>query len=123
MLLMEMVGLKRDIVENSDNSSQYFPQWIYRHLDKGKDIELGNIDDDDDDARKVQRKMTIVALWCIRMSPCDRPPMNRVVEMLQSEVENLQIPPEPSQAAPIAQNEDQSWGTYSTDSISLLHNQ
>ncbi|KAK4480500.1 hypothetical protein RD792_013575 [Penstemon davidsonii] len=123
MLLMEMVGLKRDMVENSDNSSQYFPQWIYRHLDKGKDIELGNIDDDDDDARKVQRKMTIVALWCIRMSPCDRLPMNRVVEMLESEVENLQIPSEPPQLAPIAQNEDQSWGTYSTDSISLLHNQ
>ncbi|KAL3838091.1 hypothetical protein ACJIZ3_022682 [Penstemon smallii] len=126
MLLMEMVGLKRDMAENSDNSSQYFPQWIYRHLDKGKDIELGNIDDDDDDARKIKRKMTIVALWCIRMSPCERPPMNRVVEMLESEVENIQIPPEPSQSAlvPVAQNhEDQSWGTYSTDSISLLHNQ
>ncbi|KAI3458021.1 hypothetical protein Pfo_014684 [Paulownia fortunei] len=102
MLLMEMVGLKTDLITNDENSSQYFPYWIYDRFNKGKDIEIGNGDETDDDdndlTRKITRKMTIVALWCIQMSPGDRPSMNKVVEMLEGEVELLQIPIRPSQS-------------------------
>ncbi|EYU40256.1 hypothetical protein MIMGU_mgv1a024338mg, partial [Erythranthe guttata] len=84
MLLMEMLGLNRGTRHNDNKSSQYFPYWIYDHLNEGNDIEIGNADkndcdnDDDDDgnARKIRRKMTIVGSWCIQMSPTDRPSMN-----------------------------------------------
>jgi len=39
--------------------------------------------------------MIIVALWCIQLKPNDRPLMNIVVEMLEGNIENLEIPPKP----------------------------
>ncbi|XP_042032592.1 LEAF RUST 10 DISEASE-RESISTANCE LOCUS RECEPTOR-LIKE PROTEIN KINASE-like 2.3 [Salvia splendens] len=118
MLLMEMVSLKRDLIGNNDNSSQYFPYWIYDYFNLGKDIEVVNGGDDeidDDSWRKFGRKMTIVALWCIQMSPNDRPSMNKVLEMLEGDIERLKIPEYPSQF--IQTSVDQ---TCSTDSVSLL---
>ncbi|KAL0288353.1 UNVERIFIED_CONTAM: Rust resistance kinase Lr10 [Sesamum calycinum] len=51
---------KGDIVADKDESSQYFPYWIYDHFNKGKDIETGNadeIDDNDDEhARRITKK-------------------------------------------------------------------
>ncbi|KAL2479175.1 Protein kinase superfamily protein [Forsythia ovata] len=123
MLLMALVGLKRDWIENTEQSSHYFPDWIYDRFNKGKDIEIGDADQYDYEGRMITRKMTIVALWCIQMNPVDRPSMSKVVEMLESEAETLQIPPQPFQPPlQVAPNEDQTWGTDSTDSIPLLCN-
>ncbi|KAK4422799.1 LEAF RUST 10 DISEASE-RESISTANCE LOCUS RECEPTOR-LIKE PROTEIN KINASE-like 2.5 [Sesamum alatum] len=121
-----MLGLKRAVVADKDESSQYFPYWIYDRFHKGKDIETGNayeIDDDDDDehARRITKMMSIVGLWCIQMSPVDRPSMSEVVKMLEGGNENLQIPPRPSQSPQqIAWNSGQTLGTESADSIALL---
>ena len=41
------------------------------------------------------KKMIIVALWCIKMKPSNRPSMNKVVEMLEGEVECSQMPSKP----------------------------
>ncbi|KAL8465507.1 hypothetical protein ACS0TY_034849 [Phlomoides rotata] len=124
MLLIEIVCLNKDLMRNDEESSQYFPDWIYDCFDQGRDIEIGKIEEDDgddnDDTRKIARKMTIVALWCIQMNPDDRPSMNKVLEMLEGEVENLQIPQRPTQSTQVVLEEDQSWSTYSTDSASLL---
>ncbi|KAL9167261.1 hypothetical protein ABFS82_05G083800 [Erythranthe guttata] len=130
MLLMEMLGLNRGTRHNDNKSSQYFPYWIYDHLNEGNDIEIGNADkndyddddDDDDNARKMRRKMTIVGLWCIQMSPTDRPSMSEVLKMLQGEIENLQIPPQPSQLPDIEYFNDRNWETESTGSMALLCN-
>jgi len=43
----------------------------------------------------IAKKMIIVALWCIQLKPNDRPLMNIVVEMLEGNIENLEIPPKP----------------------------
>ncbi|KAK6138674.1 hypothetical protein DH2020_027589 [Rehmannia glutinosa] len=126
MLLMEMIGLKRDIMANEpEQSSQYFPYWIYDRFNKGKDIEIGNADDEDDDgndenARKITIKMMIVGLWCIQMSPVDRPSMSEVVKMLESENGNLQIPPRPSESHQIESYSEQTWEIESTGSMALL---
>ncbi|XP_057777064.1 rust resistance kinase Lr10-like isoform X4 [Salvia miltiorrhiza] len=122
MLLMEMVSLKRDLMGNNCDSDQYFPYWIYDHINQGKDIVIGNADSDqDDNMRKVARKMIIVALWCIQMRPDDRPSMNKVLEMLEADVERLRVPDYPSESAESVVNVDQSWITCSTDSVGLLH--
>ncbi|KAG9147833.1 hypothetical protein Leryth_003430 [Lithospermum erythrorhizon] len=44
---------------------------------------------------ELARKMIIVSFWCIQTDPSSRPTMTRVVEMLESKVEVLQIPPRP----------------------------
>ncbi|CAA2996335.1 LEAF RUST 10 DISEASE-RESISTANCE LOCUS RECEPTOR-LIKE PROTEIN KINASE-like [Olea europaea subsp. europaea] len=123
MLLMEMLGLKRELIQNTELSSKYFPDWIYDRFNKGKDLEIGDAEEFSCEERKITRKMTIVALWCIQMNPVDRPSMSKVMEMLESEVETLQIPPQPCQPTlQIAPLEGQTWGTYLTESTSLLYN-
>ncbi|CAA0813617.1 Protein kinase superfamily protein [Striga hermonthica] len=125
MLLMEMVGLNRDILGNDEESSQYFPYWIYDRFDKGKDIETGEAYveiDDDDHAKRIERKMAVVGLWCIRMSPADRPTMSEVVKMLETpNTGTLQIPPPPSlQPARIVNySTDGTSGTEPTGSMAL----
>ncbi|XP_047970899.1 LEAF RUST 10 DISEASE-RESISTANCE LOCUS RECEPTOR-LIKE PROTEIN KINASE-like 2.3 [Salvia hispanica] len=130
MLLMEMVGLKRDLPGNANESSQCFPYWIYDCYNQGKDVEFGNVDEisneDNERVRKTIRKMTIVALWCTQMSPDARPSMNKVIEMLEGDVERLQIPDRPSESIQVAVDDDQSYGTTtattsSIDQVSLLH--
>ncbi|KAG6391563.1 hypothetical protein SASPL_149319 [Salvia splendens] len=115
MLLIEMVGLNKDLPRNNDESSNYFPNWIYDHLNQGRDIDIGNVDENED--RDISRKMTIAALWCIQMSPNNRPSMNKVLEILEGNVEHLQIPDYP---AYMAGNQEENWATDSNASISLL---
>ncbi|XVF79077.1 hypothetical protein PTKIN_Ptkin14bG0190200 [Pterospermum kingtungense] len=93
MMLMEIVGRRKNLNASAEHSSQiYFPSWIYDQLDKGEGIELGEITESED---RIVRKMIIVALWCIQMKPVDRPSMSKVLQMLESEVELLEMPPKP----------------------------
>ncbi|KAG6389385.1 hypothetical protein SASPL_150853 [Salvia splendens] len=119
MLLMEMVSLNKHLTRNNDESSKYFPNWIYDHLSQGRDIDVGNVDEND--VRIIVRKMTIVALWCIQMSPDNRPSMNKVLDMLEGDVKHLQIPDYPSQTVYMDKNGEEWWNTDSYDSTSLLH--
>ncbi|XP_042004494.1 LEAF RUST 10 DISEASE-RESISTANCE LOCUS RECEPTOR-LIKE PROTEIN KINASE-like 2.7 isoform X1 [Salvia splendens] len=123
MLLMEMVGLNRVMKENKDDSTKYFPNWIYDHIKQGREIEIEKAEENNCRDENVSvRKMTIVALWCIQMNPDDRPSMNQVLQMLEGDVDRLQIPEVPSlQSTQIAGNEEESWLTDATDSVSLLH--
>ncbi|KAJ1379321.1 Serine/threonine-protein kinase, active site [Sesbania bispinosa] len=95
MLLMEMASRRKNMNEHADRSSQvYFPSWVYDQFSEGKEIEMENTTEED---KKILKKMIIVALWCIQMKPCDRPSMNKVVELLEGDVESLQMPPKPFQ--------------------------
>uniref|UniRef100_A0ACD5YKB6 Uncharacterized protein n=1 Tax=Avena sativa TaxID=4498 RepID=A0ACD5YKB6_AVESA len=90
MMVLEMVGARdKSINANSGSSSQYFPQWIYEHLDeycvKASEIH-GEI-------TEIVRKMIVVGLWCIQISATDRPTMTRVVEMLEGSTSELHLPP------------------------------
>ncbi|KAK3006686.1 hypothetical protein RJ639_016954 [Escallonia herrerae] len=94
MLLMEMVGRRKNVNTCADHSSKiYFPLWIYDRIQQGGDMELKNVSED---VGKLARKMTLVALWCIQMKPVNRPSMRKVLDMLEGKVELLQIPPKPT---------------------------
>ena len=95
MLLLEMVGRRKNVNPNANHSSQiYFPSWIYEKYDRGEtNIDLGDATEDE---KKFVRKMVIVALWCIQMKPIDRPSMSKALEMLEGEVEQLEMPPKPT---------------------------
>jgi len=50
--------------------------------------------------------MVVVGLWCIRMSPSDRPSMSRVLEMLEKmTVAELPLPPEAHGASALQQQQ------------------
>ncbi|XP_007036624.2 PREDICTED: LEAF RUST 10 DISEASE-RESISTANCE LOCUS RECEPTOR-LIKE PROTEIN KINASE-like 2.4 [Theobroma cacao] len=93
MLLMEMVGKRRNLNAFAEQSSQiYFPSWIYDRFDKEEVIELGDVTENE---KKTVRKMVITAFWCIQIRPTDRPSISKVLEMLEGEVELLELPPKP----------------------------
>ncbi|KAM3381845.1 rust resistance kinase Lr10 [Capsicum galapagoense] len=93
MLLMEMAGRRKNMNPFEDQLSQiYFPTWVYNQFIEGNDIEMQDASEED---RRMVKKMLFVALWCIQMTPADRPAMNKVAEMLEGDIELLQIPPRP----------------------------
>ncbi|KAK8706335.1 hypothetical protein V6N13_049904 [Hibiscus sabdariffa] len=91
MMLMEMVGRRKNLNAFANHSSQiYFPSWIYDQFELGENIELGDMTENEN---KTVRKMVIVAFWCIQTKPIHRPSMSKVLKMLESEVELLEVPP------------------------------
>ncbi|KAK7351008.1 hypothetical protein VNO77_10128 [Canavalia gladiata] len=93
MLLMEMAGRRKNLNALAEQSSQiYFPFWVYDQLHDGREITIEN--DAEEDDINLTKKMMIVALWCIQTKPSDRPPMDKVLEILEEDKE-LQMPSKP----------------------------
>ena len=104
MLLMEMANRRRNLNALADQSSQiYFPFWVYDQLQDGREMTILN---DTNYEMKLAKKMMIVALWCIQAKPSDRPSMDKVLEMLEEEDEDLQIPNKPDFYAQDVPDED-----------------
>nr|XP_048330647.1 rust resistance kinase Lr10-like [Ziziphus jujuba var. spinosa] len=92
MLLLEMVGGRKNVEETAENADQvYYPEWIYNLLEDGEDLRI-HIDDEGD--AKIAKKLAIVGLWCIQWHPGDRPSMKTVVQMLEGG-DKLTMPPNP----------------------------
>lgn len=91
MMLIEIVGKRKNLNASAEHSSQvYFPTWIYDRLQLGENIELEDMTESEN---SIMRKMIIVAFWCIQTKPINRPSMTKVLKMLESEDELLEIPP------------------------------
>jgi len=91
MVVLEMVGARKQIqVSTDDSSSKYFPQWLYDNLEQYCGATACEISSD---TTELVRKMIIVGLWCIQFIPADRPSMGKVLEMLESNTMDLQLPP------------------------------
>ncbi|KAK9106217.1 hypothetical protein Scep_023061 [Stephania cephalantha] len=94
MMVLEMVGGRKNVDATAANSSQiYYPQWIYNNLGLYQDLGLQGVTTQEDE--EAATKMVLVGLWCIQMDPSNRPPMNQVLEMLEGSLEAIQIPPNP----------------------------
>ncbi|XP_078153299.1 rust resistance kinase Lr10-like [Carex rostrata] len=92
MLLMEMVSGRRNADRNMDRQSQvYYPSWIYNKLIKDQHDDIS----ENLDLSEVEKKLCLVALWCIQIKSSDRPDMSRVIEMLESDLDSLRMPPRP----------------------------
>ncbi|XP_057950404.1 rust resistance kinase Lr10-like [Malania oleifera] len=90
MLLLDMVEGRKTTIENS--SQGYFPDWIYHRLERGEAIGSG-IDNGGD--ANIATQLTIVGLWCIQWYPVNRPSMKAVIQMLEGEGGDLDMPPNP----------------------------
>ncbi|XP_020089090.1 LEAF RUST 10 DISEASE-RESISTANCE LOCUS RECEPTOR-LIKE PROTEIN KINASE-like 2.5 [Ananas comosus] len=93
MLLLEMAGGRRNVDRTMENTSQvYYPSWIYDQLSQNKGInEINN----NIEIHEIERKLCKVGLWCIQMKSSNRPSMDKVVEMLEGDTDNLQMPSRP----------------------------
>ncbi|KAJ8775220.1 hypothetical protein K2173_020224 [Erythroxylum novogranatense] len=106
MLLMEMAGRRKNLNAFANHSSQiYFPTWAYEQFRKGKYIDFGEVDATEEQNR-ITKKIIVVALWCIQLKPDNRPPMHRVIEMLEQDVESLELPPKPLLSSQVIEDED-----------------
>lgn len=96
MMLLEMVGGRENVKENTENSSEaYFPIWIYNSL--VKDLQSHGVTSE---MEEIARHMTLVGLWCIQTTPVNRPSMSRVIEMLDKNINELEMPPKPFLSCP-----------------------
>ncbi|KAJ6935941.1 hypothetical protein NC652_010853 [Populus alba x Populus x berolinensis] len=99
MLVLEMIGGRKNFCVGAGNTSEiYFPYWIHKRLELGEELGLRGTGNRVEE--QVARKMTLASLWCIQTDPSNRPPMSRVVEMLQGSPESLPIPPRPILSSP-----------------------
>ncbi|CAG7902507.1 unnamed protein product [Brassica rapa] len=97
MVVLEMIGARNiEKVEHSgsNNSSMYFPDWIYKDLEREEIMRIFG-DRITEEEEKIARKMVLVGLWCIQTNPSHRPAMIKVIEMLEGTLEALQVPPKP----------------------------
>jgi len=91
MMLLEMVGGRKDLKASVDDSTEiYFPDLIYSHL-----AEVGSLHSFDmaGKTEEMARKMASIGLWCIQVSPISRPTMTKVLEMFDKSADQLEIPP------------------------------
>ncbi|WZZ24792.1 hypothetical protein YC2023_008193 [Brassica napus] len=72
-----------------------FPEWIYDDLERKETIRLVGDHIMEDEEEKIVKKMALVGLWCIQTNPTDRPPIRKVIGMLEGSLEALQVPPKP----------------------------
>ncbi|XXG53952.1 hypothetical protein AAC387_Pa03g1959 [Persea americana] len=94
MMVLEMVGGRRNIDAEAETSQIYFPQWIYKCLNQqGSDIRVEGLATGAEE--EMARKMILVGLWCIQMSPVDRPSISRVVEIFQGSIDDVPMPQNP----------------------------
>ncbi|KAF7806748.1 rust resistance kinase Lr10-like [Senna tora] len=91
MLMLEMVGGRKNTIKNEETFQILYPEWIH-NLVKGGDIDI-HIEEEEDG--KIAKKLAIVGLWCIQWNPMNRPSMKTVVQMVEQEGDKLKVPPTP----------------------------
>ncbi|XP_078175330.1 LEAF RUST 10 DISEASE-RESISTANCE LOCUS RECEPTOR-LIKE PROTEIN KINASE-like 2.5 [Carex rostrata] len=93
MMVLEMVGGRRNAKPSTENPSQvYFPHWFYDRLVEGSSLQTCDVSIE---TGEIAKKMGMVGLWCTQTSPVNRPSMNIVVEMLEKSLGELEMPPKP----------------------------
>ncbi|XP_057732832.1 LEAF RUST 10 DISEASE-RESISTANCE LOCUS RECEPTOR-LIKE PROTEIN KINASE-like 2.1 [Arachis stenosperma] len=99
MMVLEMIGERSNMnIKDESSSEMYFPHWIYRRLEQNQEPELQCIKNEID--KETIQKMIVVSLWCIQTDPSNRPTMSKVVDMMESTFESLQMPPKPYLSSP-----------------------
>ncbi|RLN03538.1 G-type lectin S-receptor-like serine/threonine-protein kinase [Panicum miliaceum] len=135
MLLLEIVGRRRNFDEAAPESQQWFPKLAWAKYEAGELADLvvvtgsssepGNAGDsvaavgDVRQSKEMVERMCKVAFWCVQQSPEARPPMGAVVMMLEGEMD-IALPANPFQhlmAAPAAMNQ---WTTMAGSSTNMV---
>ncbi|OIT08576.1 PREDICTED: rust resistance kinase Lr10-like [Nicotiana attenuata] len=90
MMLLEMVGGRKNFDAKANISQINFPEWIHQQLNQGEELKI-RIEEDDD--IMIVRKLAIIGLLCIQWNATDRPSIKVVTQMLEGDGSILTIPP------------------------------
>ncbi|XP_007214876.1 LEAF RUST 10 DISEASE-RESISTANCE LOCUS RECEPTOR-LIKE PROTEIN KINASE-like 2.1 isoform X2 [Prunus persica] len=104
MLVLEMVGARKNLDSAVSHTSEMFPHYVYKDLELDKDENAFGATTEEE--KQIARKMVLISLWCIQINPSDRPSMSKVVEMLEGPLHSLQIAPKPLLVSPTIAAED-----------------
>ncbi|KAL0739952.1 hypothetical protein Bca4012_081465 [Brassica carinata] len=121
MVVLEMIGARdkeKAQRSGSNNKSMYFPDWIYKDVEKGEIMSFFEDQITEEEDETLVKKMVLVGLWCIQTNPFDRPSMSKVVEMLEGSPEALMIPPKPLLSIPATTVQRSSGEVHGTSSFS-----
>ncbi|KAG9448421.1 hypothetical protein H6P81_014549 [Aristolochia fimbriata] len=94
MLLLEMVGGRRNVDMSLDAEDFFYPGWAFKEMMKGNAL---NVADKRLKGKVVEEEVVRamkVAFWCIQEEVWMRPSMGEVVKMLEGSVE-MHTPPMP----------------------------
>lgn len=87
MLLFEIVGRRRNLEVNETESQEWFPKWVWQKFENGQFHEMASACGIEEEDRECAERICKVALWCVQYHPEERPPISKVVKMLEEEVE------------------------------------
>ncbi|KAH7572562.1 hypothetical protein JRO89_XS04G0275100 [Xanthoceras sorbifolium] len=88
MLLLEIVGRRRNMKHDVPESQEWFPKWVWKRFENGDLNELMKaIEIEAESDREKAERMIKVAFWCVQYKPESRPVMSVVVKMLEGAVE------------------------------------
>ncbi|XP_062193347.1 LEAF RUST 10 DISEASE-RESISTANCE LOCUS RECEPTOR-LIKE PROTEIN KINASE-like 2.1 [Phragmites australis] len=90
MMLLEMVGGRKNVKSMVEKSSEkYFPDWIYDHFVQDDGLQACEITSE---VVEIAKRMTLIGLWCIQVSPVHRPTITNVLDMFER-IDELDMPP------------------------------
>lgn len=96
MLLFDVVGRKWNrgaaTAGNSTESLRWFPKFVYQKFEGGASGEIMSSCEIEEANREEAERICKVALWCVQMNADARPPMSKVVKMLEGEMEIVPVP-------------------------------
>jgi serine/threonine protein kinase len=95
MLLLEIVGRRRNFDDAAPESQQWFPRLAWEKYETGELVQLVSNgrgvslagEEQDEQCKELVERMCKVAFWCVQQPPEARPPMRAVVKMLEGEME------------------------------------
>ncbi|GER37790.1 serine/threonine-protein kinase [Striga asiatica] len=84
MVLLEIVSGRRNFEVSSETGHRKFSSWAYEEFEKGnlEGILDKRLEIDEVDLEQAKRAVQ-VSFWCIQEQPSQRPPMGKVVQMLE----------------------------------------
>ncbi|XP_072992167.1 rust resistance kinase Lr10-like [Typha latifolia] len=94
MLLFEIAGRRRIFEGNLAESQQWLPKLVWEKFEVGQLWEIRSLANIGEEDKVIAERMFKVALWCVQYQAEARPPMSKVVKMLEGEME-IHAPPNP----------------------------
>ncbi|ESQ31951.1 hypothetical protein EUTSA_v10003657mg [Eutrema salsugineum] len=95
MLLLEIVGGRRNLDMSFDAEDFFYPGWAYKELTNGTalkvvDRRLQGVAEEEEVVKALK-----VAFWCIQDEVSVRPSMGEVVKLLEGSSDEINLPPMP----------------------------
>ncbi|BBG92842.1 lectin protein kinase family protein [Prunus dulcis] len=87
MLLFEIIGRRRNLDINIQDSQDWFARWVWKKFEPGELREVMVVCGIEEKDKERAERMVKVALWCVQYKPEARPLMSVVVRMLEGAAE------------------------------------